>query len=134
MTTSRFTHSHRAIGAMGSLSILGGIVLDNMTALTGGGAAFVGGLLVGVYAHGKYSSKQYVGTRMMLEGKVHEVLRTLERDAGARQEAGNMMLKEAEAAGTRVNVKGVGGVQQGKEEGAKFRERERYEEQVPILA
>lgn len=86
--------SHRAIGAVGGVSILGGVALGSAAVLTGGSAIAVGGLLFGMYARGKYSSKQYVGTRMMLEGRVREVLETLENDAGARWEARSTILKD----------------------------------------
>lgn len=90
-TTNR---SHRAIGTVGGISILSGVALGSAAVLTGGSAIAVGGLLFGMYARGKYSSKQYVGTRMMLEGRVREVLEILENDAGARWEARSTILKD----------------------------------------
>ncbi|KAL0078639.1 hypothetical protein J3Q64DRAFT_1765490 [Phycomyces blakesleeanus] len=73
------------IGAVGSLSVLGGVAYGSAAIMTGGAVVVLGGLLVSVSTMARYSGKRTEGARVVLEGQVRSILETCKKDQPARQ-------------------------------------------------
>ncbi|KAI9022196.1 hypothetical protein CLU79DRAFT_751605 [Phycomyces nitens] len=73
------------IGAVGSLSALGGVVAGSAAIMTGGAVVAIGGLLVSVSTMARYSGSRTEGARVVLEGQVRSVLEACKQDQELRQ-------------------------------------------------
>lgn len=75
----------RGIGALGSLSALGGIAFGSAAFMTGGAVVALGGVMVTLTSKARYSSKSTAGARILLESKVRQLLQECSQAASMRQ-------------------------------------------------
>ncbi|ORX55659.1 hypothetical protein DM01DRAFT_1335048 [Hesseltinella vesiculosa] len=95
------------IGAVGSLSVLGGVLLDNTWALSAGTVTAIGGALLTVGSMARTKSAT-LAARMALTRKIHDTLAALSKDQHHRKlaiQTGFVCVKKEEPMENEVPVK-----------------------------